>query len=152
MGFSFIIFRALKFIISTLLTNVLIIISIILVLIIIIIINIPIIFDTGRESTAANSLFNCNNTIAVKEVIPFKIFINFYISKRIILYFIVEFLNTFELIKFYVFNYFSEIVILGVYFYIFVYFYRNTVSYSGNLVVYLNRLVLRLFSKNSNRI
>ena len=138
--------------IPTLLTNILIIINIILALIIITVVNVPIVFDISRESTAANSLFNRDDTIAVKKAILFKVFINFYIFKGIILYFIIKFLNIFELIKFYIFNYFSKIVILRTCLRIFAYPYRNTINYSNSLIIYLNRPILRFFNKNNNRI
>ena len=121
-----------------------------MVLVIIIVVNIFIIFNINRESIIVNSFFNYDDIAAVKKAIPFEVFINFYIFKGVVLYLIIEFLNTFELIKFYIFNYFSEIVILRIRLCIFAYPYRNTISYSNNLVIYLNYLVLRFFSKDSD--
>ena len=49
---------------------------------IITVINVPIIFDTGKESSIPNTLIkNANyNTIVIKYIILFKIFIYFYIN------------------------------------------------------------------------
>ena len=138
--------------IPTLLINIPIIISIILILTIIIVVNILIVLNTNKENTIANSLSNYNNTTTARKAILFKIFINFYIFKGIILYFIIKFPNIFKLAKFYVFNYFNEIVILRIYLYIFAYPYRNIINYNNNLIIYPNRPILRFLSKNSNRI
>ena len=83
MEFSLIIPRALKFIIFTLLINIFIIINIRIILILIIfiiVINIFIIFDISKESSALNTFFKSNDPTAVKDIILFKIFINFYIN------------------------------------------------------------------------